>query len=71
MRKISNKTYKENLREIFYQIRIHPWYQRIILLPFWVKWCMSIFLFLFGIVGLLTPIPAGWVMIMTAGVLIF
>lgn len=68
---IRNKTYKEKFREIFYRIRIHPWYQRIMLLPLGLRIFFAVFLFLFGIVGLLTPIPAGWLMILASGVLVF
>lgn len=39
--------------------------------PLWLRVFFAVFLFLFGIVGLLTPIPAGWVMILASGVLVF
>jgi uncharacterized membrane protein len=65
------KNYRQKFREIFAQIRDHRLYQKIMDLPMWIRITLAIFLFLFGIVGLLTPIPAGWVMIMASGVLIF
>lgn len=69
---IQNKrTYRQTLKNFFYQVRIHPWYQKVMILPLWVRICISVFLFLFGIVGLLTPIPAGWVMILGAFALVF
>ena len=71
MNRYPNKTYKQKFREIFYRVRIHPWYQRIMLLPIGVRIFFAIFLFLFGLIGLVTPIPAGWVMILASGVLVF
>lgn len=71
MHRIRKKTYKEKFRDLFYRIRVHPWYQRIMLLPIGVRVLLALFLFLFGIVGLLTPIPAGWIMILASGVLVF
>jgi hypothetical protein len=65
------KTYRDRLRDVFYQIRVHPWYERIMLLPFPVRLIAAIFLFFCGIIGLVTPIPAGWLMILASGVLIF
>ncbi|MBC7498623.1 hypothetical protein H7170_03215 [Candidatus Gracilibacteria bacterium] len=41
------------------------------LLPLGLRIFFAVFLFLFGIVGLLTPIPAGWLMILASGVLVF
>ncbi len=67
----SKKTYRTYLRNIFYRVRIHPWYQRLMMLPLWIRMGLAIFLFLFGIVGLLTPIPAGWIMILLSCVLVF
>ena len=71
MYRYPNKTYRQKFREIFTQIRDHRWYQRVISLPRWIRWSMAIFLLLFGIVALVTPIPAGWMMILASGVLVF
>jgi hypothetical protein len=60
------KSYRQKIREIFYRVKIHPYYQKIMSLPFWMRMMLAIFLFCFGVIGLLTPIPAGWLMITTA-----
>ena len=67
----SKKTYRHTLRKIFYRIKSHSGYIRIMTLPFALRISLAIFLFLFGIIGLLTPIPAGWIMILLACVLVF
>ena len=67
----TKKTYRQWFKEVFYRIKIHPIYQKTILLPFSLRLVLSTLLFLFGIVGLLTPIPAGWVMIGISAILIF
>ena len=65
------KTYRQRMRDIFARIKSYPLYVRIMNLPLWVRGIFAVLLFLFGIIGLLTPIPAGWVMIALAFVLIF
>ena len=67
----NKKTYRHTLRKIFYRIKSHSGYIRIMTLPFALRISLAIFLFLFGIIGLLTPIPAGWIMILLACVLVF
>ena len=66
MHRPTKRTYRQILRDLFYRIRVHTWYMRVMALPFFLRLTLAIVLFLFGIIGLLTPIPAGWVMILSA-----
>jgi hypothetical protein len=57
MSKKARKKLKKYVENIFDSVERHPIFLRIINWPRIVRWIVSIILVLFGIVGILTPIP--------------
>ena len=64
-------TYRLHLKELFYKIKGHPLFERVMILPFSLRIFLGFLLFIFWAIGLFTPIPAWWVMIGIAATLVF
>ncbi|GAB0174825.1 MAG: hypothetical protein HHAS10_07040 [Candidatus Altimarinota bacterium] len=63
--------YRIQLNDFFESLRIHPIYDKIMILPSTLRIFLSFLFFLMGIIGFLSPIPIGLVFMSMAGILIF
>ncbi|MBP9812123.1 hypothetical protein KBC86_01965 [Candidatus Gracilibacteria bacterium] len=64
-------SYRLHLKELFARIKTNPYYERIMVLPASLRFFLGFLLFIFGMIGLLTPIPAGWVFIGISATIVF